>query len=314
MYHPNHFDKHLVNISLDESRANRIAAAIRGFQNFLNNDKLNELATGDPYFQGSYAYDTVTRPLADETEYDVDLVLPLDVNRRPEGRRNPDQVLEYVKSRLDTYAPYQGKVRTRRVCVRVVFSGLFHLDLVPAHQPSGPGQELLIPNRESNAWERSTLQEYTTWFKRQNAGRAQFRLTRTVKMLKRWRDLTFGEGRGPPSIILTTLAGAYNPASWHDRMPFPSAYAQDPNDASFLLDTVKLNHHLLSPLKGPIKLPNPVDGNENLAARWSGDDYDLFVKRLTTLMSRVQKAYDCRERERSIDLWQEALDGFPRHP
>lgn len=48
MDHPNHFDKRVVNIRLDESRASRIAAAIRGLQEFRKRDELSEFVTASP--------------------------------------------------------------------------------------------------------------------------------------------------------------------------------------------------------------------------------------------------------------------------
>lgn len=313
MDHPDAFDKLVGAIALDPSREDRIRKETEKLRLFVRGSDLGALASGDLYVQGSWAYGTVARPVKPESEYDVDLVLPVDAGRLPPVDRNPRGLVRRLSSSLELNPAYRGKTSIRNACVRIHFPPDFHLDVVPADQPRGVSSPGRVPHQARNEWRPTNPRGYADWVRAVDKG-SQGRFVKTVTMLKRWRERTFAPGRGPRSIVLTTLAGQASPLTRdaHDLPIVARAWAH-PSLAAYFADTVEI---MAAELRDPMrKVLNPIDASEEITRDWPEEDRHLFARRLEELKATVCAAYAETDARRSFDLWREAFPvDFPGHP
>lgn len=244
----------------------------------------------DIFAQGSLRLDTTVRPLS-YTEFDLDLVCLLQIS----DQVNPAAVYELLLRRMRDHGTYDKIIIELPRCIRLDYSGDFHLDIVPAipDPVCPPGDTCLkIPDRLLKKWRASNPKGYSKWFETQAAKRrlvekyARFSananveplrdpapadlkppLKLTVQLFKRWRDVTF-QGRedlAPSSIILTTLSGKLYQGEHH------------PTDA---LATILDGVCLWSQQAGQIELMNPSNPKECITDRWKEkpDSYDAFIE------------------------------------
>ena len=101
----------------------------------------------DIYPQGSMLLQTTVKPRVGD-EYDLDLVCHLKVARSV----NPLTVYEMVKRRLGANEKYASILRPKKRCLRLDYSGDFHLDILPACPDIDRGNTcILVPDREAGA-------------------------------------------------------------------------------------------------------------------------------------------------------------------
>ncbi len=144
-----HFQKFHQNISLDSSRTERIKSAYNALCDFVESDKPLSSALREIFLQGSYRNNTAVRPISGE--FDVDVVLAIDATDHSSwwrSKRSPSDVVRWVASRLRTnpvYGTNNITVQQRTRCVRLVYAGDFHLDIVPAHCESATQDPIEVP-------------------------------------------------------------------------------------------------------------------------------------------------------------------------
>ena len=143
-----HFERFLKNISLDESKLNRIKSEHKSLRGALEADPIVNLALYETFLQGSYVHGTAIRPFGKRTDFDVDVCCSLDLNAVPVGTEEPRRLVRWLAMRLKKVEAYRGKVSTRPRCVRIDFPGEFHMDVVPlAGNSRQVNKTLYIPNR-----------------------------------------------------------------------------------------------------------------------------------------------------------------------
>src|SRR5581483_11652791 len=138
---PKHFDRFESATQLNAGQRKRLDSAVDLVQSFAANDAgLAKYVGGEPFFQGSYAHNTLVRPLKEGREFDVDVTLPLDFGKfsAAEGKQTPEFILGYVAQRLRQHyinlgLPWNPPIVQRSKCIRINYAGEFHLDLVPMH-------------------------------------------------------------------------------------------------------------------------------------------------------------------------------------
>lgn len=229
------------------------------------------------YPQGSFQLGTVVKPIGQNTEYDIDFVCKLAISK---DEISPEKLKTIVGNCLKENDTYKGMIEEKDRCWRLNYAGEFHMDILPAIPNHDSGNNaILIPDKQLAYWHSSNPKVYATWFKEQM--KQQFEQRRTaiaeaitasvdeipeyrvkttlqqvIQILKRHRDIMFGDIKDKPiSIIITTLA------------------AQSYNNESDLFEALMaildaMPHHIVK--VGSVSwVQNPVDARENFADKWA---------------------------------------------
>ena len=276
------FNLFLKEISLDKRHLARMDRAADTLKDLLV--KEYELASSDVFLQGSYRNRTVIEPV-EGGEYDLDMVAVC-VDQNVTG----DAALDDLERRLAADGRYKDRIVRKAPCVRLEYSedevGKFHVDVVPLRRHPDT-DELLVPRRGS-PWKQTAPSEYTEWCRDQGE-----LFTRTVKILKRWRDENQNVHNAIKSIVLQVLiAGA---------MP------DIDDDADRIAATFHALHVQLSPLSAPPEVRNPVLPFENLAASWPIQDFIGFVNELGEAVDAMALADSATSVAEAADVWHELL-------
>ncbi|CCH03571.1 hypothetical protein FAES_pFAES01077 (plasmid) [Fibrella aestuarina BUZ 2] len=247
------------------------------------------------YPQGSFRYGTVIKPLTDEEEFDVDLVCRLLINKRLVNQQTLKAMVgNRLKAHTD-YRRMLDKEGRRCWRLNYNEAERFHLDILPSIPddfgwliqagvlPELASHALCITDRETWGvgieWPRSNPEGYARWFHSRMkyifaqerirlANRMEMKvedvpeyrvktvLQRIVQLLKRHRDIMFGDDAEKPiSIIITTLA------AW--------AYQEEPDLERAMRQVLTAMPGLVRVEQGKYVIPNPVNPLENFADRWA---------------------------------------------
>lgn len=222
----------------------------------------------DIYAQGSFRIGTTTRPIL-QSEYDLDFVMQLSAN----APDDPMLLLELLEARLKDNGRYRDKVKRLKRCVRLVYAGDFHMDILPAVSASGTGTGILVPDRELRGWKPSNPLGFAAWFEQRSrtvrldkvaaieplpaiqSVEEKTTLQRVVQLLKRARDRFAADPElSPRSIVLTTLAG--------------EGYAGAPSTAGTMSEVLQYLSDRVAASSGPIVVRNPANPDELLSEQW----------------------------------------------
>jgi predicted nucleotidyltransferase len=248
------------------------------------------------YIQGSYANDTAVKPADEDGEYDLDIVCLSGAGTPAEAIHKLTEVLGLDGDLAERIEPNESG----RPCVRLRYAddpeGFgFHVDIVPA-KGADPANVIEVPMRGHEGWRDSAPYLYTQWCQQQGE---QF--LRVIRFLKRWRDV-HGDG-SIASIVLQVLA-----ANDLDR------YAT--SDAEAVTGTlVSIRERLSGFPDGPPEILNPVLRTENLADRWTRENYEKFCRELDEAVALAEAALNEADEQAAHERWQ-ALFGedFPATP
>jgi len=186
--------------------------------------------------QGSQRLGTTTKPLR-QSEFDLDAVCLLDIRQTS----HPGGVYQLVWDQIASNDVYRPIMQRLPRCIRLNYSGDFHLDIVPAVPDANAGGKcILVPDLQANLaidhpendrWKVANPEGHSTWFEGRcvrpvalmekyamakvdpvpetEAIHEKPALKRGLQLFKRWRDVEFKDRQplSPPSIILTTLSG-----------------------------------------------------------------------------------------------------------
>lgn len=233
------------------------------------------------YPQGSMLLGTTVRPYG-QSEYDLDLVCQLHWC----AHQPPLTIYDWVHGRMAANETYREMLEKLKRCLRLNYSGSFHLDVLPAcpNEKLGNGS-IVVPDRKLECWMHSNPKGFAMWFfercrlrdelaERMLKGSVEplpsavpseykFPLQRIVQLMKRHRDIFFHGGRDiARSVILTTLAGDFYKGQ---------------RSLSLALDSVlggiffALEAHPVVP-----RIENPTHSAENFADTWDQAKYEQF--------------------------------------
>ncbi|MDD5530694.1 MAG: hypothetical protein PHX21_11820 [bacterium] len=304
----NNFKKFDENISLDDTRLKKINDARSAFETFISNDSkenTDEIGTTDlfleAFLQGSCATKTCTKPATDEEEFDVDIVLSLNLKKLTDGLNKPDsspkKVVEWLEKRLKTNDNYKDKIKElKQRCVRISYKGDFHVDIVPVTPIDGKDGILWIPDK-LEGWDKTNPKGFISWCNdREKISGGYFK--HIVKYLKWWRSAIAPDKANVNSILLATLIG--------NHIMNGNSYAET------LVNTMEsLNLWLQGCLSTP-EINNPSLDTENLARDWSQSDFDLFKKYFDLATKNSRAALNETDLTKSIELWRTVFgDNFP---
>ncbi len=290
-----HFGKFVNDvISLDKTRVDRIDKALSHLSDFCSNDEEVSKAKIDLYLQGSYALGTGIKPI--KGEFDVDVVLLLDVNQRPYDQQSAQSILKWLAARARTDKKWQGTISQEKRCVRITYAGDFHIDIVPAIPYTGT--IIGIPNRNEDSWELSNPKGYSDYFAGENQ-KAKTDIRHIVKLFKWWRDKKFAEKSRPSSMLLTTLVCFSYPA---EVSSLAEAFTVEMENLKRMCDNYTS--------KPPVK--NPSLNSEDLARDWDDDAYSYFKDKVAEAAQKAREALENGDAEKSKELWSSVLPDFPQ--
>lgn len=284
-----HFKKFVANISLNPTRTARIESAINGWETkFKEDEKIKDIFV-DYYTQGSYSTNTGVRPKSGE-EFDVDVVLVLDINEDDD----PKEILHRIKDRIKSHKGFEDRLKPKDRCVRINYANDFHVDVVPAFTY---GDYIKIPSKKEGEWTTTNPAGFKKWCDDINKDSDDY-FSKIVKILKHWRDENVGKDTAPKSILLTTLAG--------------NAHVKEPSVAESLVKTlevmIKNLDELVQGLAEDSDVPfveNPSLLDENLARNWTKLKAHRFLSKLRTMKDDCQAALDEKDKDESIKMWQD---------
>lgn len=277
------------------------------------------------YPQGSFRLGTVIKPISNQDDYDIDIVCKLELSKTDFSQNDLKEIvgneIKKIAKNEDIKPPKNG----RRCWTIEFDDGVnFHIDILPAVSDKSDFKLLLekkgyesiyaddaiaITDKEddnynsiSSKWHVSNPIGYSNWFKKQMEKQQillekaaslenvpiytkKTTLQRVIQLLKRHRDINFGEDEDKPiSIIITTLAAkAYNNSDnfW--------------NALKHIL--ANMEHHLIKDNLGHYEALNPVNPLENFADKWlesptKKDNFLLWLSNVKDDLGRFAKNQD----------------------
>lgn len=193
-----YFDSFLAtHVNLNQTRLDQLKSRVTAIVNVLKGDDvIGDNVTGAER-QGSWAQRTIIKPQKTD-EFDADILLHLD---EVPGWA-PREYLRIVRRRLQNSTTYRGKVQKKNRCVRVVYAGACHVDVVPT-VALADGRQVIV-NWASDEFEDTNPDGFTDWMRDQDEVTGG-NLRKCIRLLKFLRDSK--DSFDIPSVILTLLLG-----------------------------------------------------------------------------------------------------------
>jgi Second Messenger Oligonucleotide or Dinucleotide Synthetase domain len=288
------FDAFDAKLILDDTRRNRIESAYGRFVNFCKSDgELSVAMKGEPFFQGSYSYGTIIRPLR-ELEFDVDVIYPFSL-KVFNANTSPHQVLNWFAGRLRQSDDYKQRLINKPRCIRLDYASDFHLDIIPSTDELQNRQPLAVPTRDAVGWIANDPVGIAKWVgilddkSMLSDLHSEFRFRRAVRMLKRWRDEAFSPQDAPSSILLLTILGKHEPTGRYSPPLQNPLFPRFSNDASYIFDMLALSHDCLQ-RSGHQSFLHPTLVSDNLASAWTAAQVRNFLDALATALNNLGEA------------------------
>lgn len=289
-------DKMAEEVQLDATRYERMKSSYEAVKRWIEADeKFFKPYRYDVYPHGSVRILTTVKPIGKD-EFDLDIAIHLKSNTP----HTPQRIYSELKRRLAENDRYKGMMETKNRCIRLNYSGDFHMDILPGIQENDFDEDKIrVPDRELGHWVSSNPRGYAKWFmgkanmvreslleralKAERLPADDFQkkkpLQRAVQLIKRYRDIYFqkDDTYKTSSIILTTIAGEF--------------YQGEES----IFDTVDnivstIRRKVYTPI-GRLKVLNPVNSAEDFTDKWDAEPehYVAFKKFAAHLYDEWQK-------------------------
>ena len=290
MKHNQNFDDFLKNhVNLNQSRINDLDRRVDSITNIL---RCNMVGYRQFSKQGSYAHETIIKPVKNDDEFDADILVFI---------RNDNfyqyYYIDYIKRVYDVFKSnenYKSKVKLKTRCCTVDYAGEVHVDIVPCieHRNSK-----FICNRDSRSFERTDGEEYSNWLNQKNRIVGGNNLKKVIRLIKFLRD--HKDNFSIPSILLTTILAnqvreqdKYNSKEFFDLVETLKTLSNRVND------WLQLNYMM------PV-IKNPALYEENFNRNWNDNQYRNFRDKFNTYTKKINDACYEADRYRSVKKWQE---------
>lgn len=278
----NAFKDFLANeVNLNQSRIDTLEQKIESIKTFLK-DNLDFYRKVEK--QGSYAMQTIIKPVNENNEFDADLLIYC-------KKIDSYEPADYIKTMYNAFKDngnYSEIVKRKTRCITLDYSGDFHIDLVPCIEDN---DEVFICNYKENNFEKSDGTGYRQWLtEKTNYSNGELkRITRLFKFLRDHKT-TFSV----KSILLTTLLGSLvENISQSKFSDIPTA----------LLNIMKvLNDYLQSNYQMPI-IKNPVLPEEDFNRNWTQELYETFRNKINDYFAMIEEAYNEEDHNASVKKW-----------
>ena len=265
------------------------------------------------YPQGSFALGTVTKPIDDNGEYDIDLVYERDLRKagisqerlKTEAGEHLESFVEFLReSRRE--AP---RLEPGRRCWTLDYPSQFHMDILPAI-PDDEGRsrggyqaetKLLITDKDVRSWQHSNSKGYANWFRKQMEYQFQEKRAALARMSLRAQGTVLNEEmvkaaaeQVPEYKVKTPLQRAIQILKRHrdfyfkgdpDHRPVSiiintlaaKSYDEEDNLLDALLNLIRrMPTHIEDRYENGRRVAwveNPVNHEENFADRWQDEEF-----------------------------------------
>jgi hypothetical protein len=273
-------------INLNQSRLNALDQRVAAIVRALENDTELGKRVREHIPQGSWAHETIIKPLNNH-EFDADILLRID--EVPEWTEQ--QYLREVRAALRRSPTYKDKVRKKNRCVRVGYSKDCHVDVVP-HIHLADGRQVIV-NYAEKKFEDTNPEGFTAWMKERNT-LAHGNLRKVLRLLKYLRD--YKQTFYAPSVILTLLVGERVTAWDADER-----YKDVPTALKNMLADLDSRLQLYPTMP---TLEDPSCPGTYFNHRWKPEQYENFRNKISLYAGWVAEAYDEPDKQKSITAWQ----------
>ena len=290
-------------VNINKTRLDSLEASVQAIFDALQaDDEIGSIVT-DYEPQGSWPHETIIKP-AEDVEFDADFTLIME--EQADWADSPKTYITKVYEALDRNGTYEDKVKPPKCrCVRVVYAGDYHVDIVPFVVLSD-GRQVIV-NGDDDEWEDTDPAGFTAWMKEKNdiTGGNLKRVIRLMKFLRDHRH-NFKSTR---SVLLTAMLGERVDA--RNKISDPGYYEDLPTTFFHLITDLNdwLQENETKPsIADPSGAADP-DGNPvTFDHRWTEDTYQAFRKKVKTIAADTKAAYeDDTSIERSLELWQKVF-------
>ncbi len=286
------FDAFAEQLNISDTLYERAVRSYTALADYIKEN--NKTWTVEIFPQGSFELGTVVKPVNDEDEYDVDLVILVKLPKFDD----PKKLRDTIKSFLESHGRYEGKIEEKKQALRVVYSdsAQFHMDVVCATSSEKIDVNIINIAKQNETLDgyffgESNPKGYMDWFKKTmnyerllQEAKTLYRyssteiekltlfkmrtpLQKAIQVLKRHRDIYFKNNldNRPSSIIITTLCAL----AYDNTNTFRSE-----NDNVYLtikkmLETFYI--YLGGDSNGEYNLSNPSFKSENFLYKWNFD-------------------------------------------
>lgn len=282
------FDKFMDKINLDKTRIERLQSAHNELRDVLReHEEIKKYYIND-YLHGSYALHMGIKPTDTNARYDGDILLELnlkddDGNYIMEGY----SVILWLYNILKEIPAYKDKVEypnSNARSVKIKYSKDLALDISPVHFNDDNDSVLIPPD-----WKETNPKGFKTWcIDTHKASDNQFYFITRIE--KFWRDIQFGSGSHPKSILLTTLIGKH---------------VSTKKDITLMEALVLSMDYLNRCFQAMNEVPevcNPSLDSENLAERWSYSDFYYFKQKYNEATIKIKEALAEPDEQKTIEL------------
>ena len=277
----NQFLKNVVN--LNQSRYDDAKDRLETLDNHLEE---NLAGFDSTEIQGSYATETIIKPVDDNDEYDIDRMVYVE-----DDGSDPEGVMSKFEECISERAFYKDHMKVRKRSIQITYANQFKIDVVPCVVRNG---SKWVCNSADNTWEITDGSGYKDWFIEQNR-KSSGHLRRVTRLLKYLRDHknTFTVR----SIALTTLTGMAVEATE------PARLNTLPNALEAITEWIDgyLQAHPVPDLR------NPALPEEDFNRHWTDTQYQNFRNMFHSYTERIKDAIECQDAEKSEKLWQGIL-------
>src|ERR1035437_10371986 len=155
-------DRMAEEVQLDPTRYDRMKNSYEAVQNWIEEDeKFFKPYKYDVYPHGSVRILTTVKPIGRD-EIDLDIVVHMKSNW---SQHAPKRIYNELKRRLEENEKYKTMLEAKNRCLRLNYSGDFHMDILPGIQENGfDNNKIKIPDRELGDWVSSNPRGYSEWF------------------------------------------------------------------------------------------------------------------------------------------------------
>lgn len=293
-------------VNINKSRLDTLTDAVEAiYAALLADEVIGPLILGkDP--QGSWAHRTIIKPLPGN-EFDADFML---IFAEVPGW-SPARYIDEVYAALRRHSVYGSMVLPpKRRCVRVVYAGDFHVDIVPFLDLSG---RQVIVNHEEDDWEDTNPAEFTSWLHARDTTAGEH-LREVIRLGKYLRDHG-GNFKRTRSVLLTAMLGGQVDAakvladpSYYDDLP--TALFHITADLTDWLDANPTKPSIPDPSGATDPQGNPVTFDH----RWKEPDYQNFRSKMYTIADDIRAAYLSTDEDESLELWQKVFGSDFKKP
>ena len=277
------------NLDFPPSRLSKLESAQNGIQQRLITYFGLRRGYPLPEFknQGSYVMGSVIRKADDTCDVDMGIYFSEEI------LVTPKVLLQNIADALAYHTT--GKVSVKSKCVRVYYSGNFHIDL-PVYYEDHKEGEIYLAVKE-DGWIPSDPQRFLNWYNENIEGNEQ--LVRVIRYLKAWVDsYKKRTGRKMPSgLALTIWAEEFYEV--HDR-----------DEVALLTTTANLLKELKSYVWNSWSCELPVYPKDDVTAKLKSDHKSNFVVALKEFVENGAAAIAADDLDSALNIWRRELGNW----